>query len=115
MSRKLSCLMSILLVLTLTGLVQAELLLNPGFEAGLESWNAWGSGSGAGGWSGDYHATALADGTAHGGDGYIQVGFNPPSDPWWGYAFAFQEHVVAEGEAYTMSVWYRDGDANGVR
>ena len=113
MSSKLSCSLSIFLVLVLTGFAQAELLLNPGFEAGLESWNTWGSGSGAGGWSDAYHATALADGTAHGGDGYVQVGFNPPSEPWWGYAFAFQEHVVTEGEAYVMGVWYRDGDADG--
>jgi len=101
------------LVLALVGFAQAELLVNPGFEDGLEPWSTWGSGSGSGGWSSAYHANILADGTAHGGDTYIEVGFNPPFNPWWGYCYAFQEYPVTEGNTYQSSVWFRNGDANG--
>ena len=63
MCRKLILLTSFVLVLGLAGFAQAELLVNPDFEAGLEGWKAWGggSGSGAGGyfWWEDYHADVI--------------------------------------------------------
>jgi len=117
MSNKLSYLICFALVLALAGSVQAEILLNPDFEAGLESWITWGSGSGSGAggyfWSSNYHATVIQDGTAQSGDTYIEIGFEPPAPPWWGYVYAWQEHPVTEGKTYQSSVWIRDGDADG--
>jgi hypothetical protein len=117
MSNKLFCLICLALVLALSGFAQAEILLNPDFEAGLDFWKTWGSGSGsgAGGWffSSAYGATVIEDGTAQSGNAYIEIGFTPPAEPWWGYCYAFQEHPVTEGKIYQSSAWLRDGDADG--
>jgi len=121
MSNKLYYPISLILVLVLAGFVQAELLVNPDFEDGIEPWKSWGSGSGSGSggylWSADYHATIIDDGTAHSGDNYVEVGFwiPPANTEWWGwgYALVFQEHPVTEGNTYQISGWIRDGDADG--
>ena len=68
MSNKLIYPISLVMVLALAGFVQAEILLNPDFEAGTNSWKTWGSGSGSGAggwwWSSAYGATVIEDGTA---------------------------------------------------
>lgn len=119
MSKRVSCFMSIVLVLMLTGLAQAELLVNPGFEDGLDGWSPWGggSGSGTGGyfWEEGYHADIIEDGTAHGGAKYISAGLPNNHDGWWwGAMWVMQERPATEGVAYVISGWVRDGDANGV-
>ena len=117
MCKKFIYLTSFVLVLALAGFAQAELLVNPGFEAGLGSWKTWGggSGSGAGGWFYNYdtHATVMEDGTAHGGDKYVEVGIADLADSWWAVSLVFQEHPVTEGNTYQISGWFRDGDADG--
>jgi len=117
MSNKLIYPICLALVLALAGFAQAEILLNPDFEAGTDFWKTWGSGSGSGAggyfWSSAYGATVIEDSTAQSGNSYIEVGFWPPSPPWWGYCYAFQEHPVTEGKTYQMSGWMRDGDADG--
>ncbi len=117
MSNKLIYPISLVMVLALAGFVQAEILLNPDFEVGTDSWKTWGSGSGSGAggwwWSSAYGATVIEDGTAQSGNSYIEVGFWPPDGPWWGYCYAFQEHPVIEGKTYQMSAWLRDADADG--
>jgi hypothetical protein len=118
MSTKLACLMSLALVLFLTGFAQAELLVNPGFEDGLDHWKTWGggSGSGAGGWFelGDTHATVMEDDTANSGAKYVEIGIgSAPEGTWWAVMLVFQEHPVTEGKSYQMSAWFRDGDADG--
>jgi len=117
MSNKLFYLTSLIVVLALAGFAQAELLVNPGFEADLEGWKTWGggSGSGAGGWfyNGDTHATVMNDGTAHSGDKYVEVGIADMADSWWAVSLVFQEHPVTEGKTYKISGWLRDGDADG--
>ncbi|MCH7558038.1 MAG: discoidin domain-containing protein [Planctomycetes bacterium] len=117
MSNKLIYPISFILVLALAGFAQAEILLNPDFEAGLDSWKTWGSGSGSGAggyfWSSDFHANVMVDGTAQSGNTYVDIGFTPPDVPWWGYCYAFQEHPVTEGKTYQMSAWLRDADADG--
>ncbi len=74
MSNKLSFLICFALIMALAGSIQAEILINPGFEDGLDSWAFWGggSGSGAGGyfWDSSYGSAVREDGTAHGGDKY---------------------------------------------
>ena len=60
MSNKLSYLFSLVLILALTGLAQAEILLNPDFEAGLDSWATWGGGSGSGVGSGSGAGSGVA-------------------------------------------------------
>ncbi|MHC4324029.1 MAG: proprotein convertase P-domain-containing protein, partial [Planctomycetota bacterium] len=117
MCRKLTCLIIFALVLALSGLAQAELLVNPGFEAGLEGWNTWGggSGSGAGGWfyNSDTHATVMENGTANSGDKHVEIGIADVEGSWWAVMLAFQEQPVTEGKAYEISGWFRDADANG--
>jgi hypothetical protein len=117
MSNKLFYPICLALILALAGFAQAELLPNPGFEAGLESWKTWGggSGSGAGGWfyNSDTHATVREDGTAHGGDKYVEVGIADMAGSWWAVMLVFQEHPVTEGQTYQISAWFRDGDADG--
>jgi hypothetical protein len=122
MCRKLICLTSFVLVLALAGSVQAELLVNGDFEAGIEPWSSWGSGSGSGSggylWTGDYHVTILEDGTAHGGSKYVEVGMHipPENTEWWGwgYAIIWQNLPVSAGNTYHASAWVRDGNADGV-
>ena len=119
MSKRVFCVMSIVLVLFLTGLAQAELLVNPGFEDGLDGWSPWGggSGSGTGGyfWESGYHADIIEDGTAHGGAKYIAAGLPNNHDGWWwGAMWVKQERPAAEGTIYEISGWVRDGDANGM-
>ena len=117
MCRKLICLTSFVVVLALAGYAQAELLVNPDFEAGLEGWKTWGggSGSGAGGWfyNSDTHATVMEGDTAHGGDKYVEVGIADMADSWWAVSLVFQEHAVTEGQTYQSRAWFRDGDADG--
>ncbi len=110
---------SVLLLPALAGFVQAELLSNPGFEGGLASWKVWGEGFGseAGGffWTDDYHADVKNDGTAHTGDAYVEAGLaDDHNEWWWGAVWVMQEHAVTEGQAYEVSGWFRDGDADGV-
>ena len=121
MSNKLFYPICLALVLTLAGFAQAELLVNGDFEAGIDPWKSWGSGSGSGSggylWSMDYHANIIEDGTARSGNNYVEVGFwiPPANTEWWGwgYALVFQEHPVTEGNTYQISAWFRDGDADG--
>lgn len=121
MSKNLLCLISSVLVLALAGFAQAELLTNEDFEAGLESWGVWGSGSGSGAggyipWKQVFDATVHEDGTAHGGNKYVEAGFPlGATAAWsWGYLSLYQPQVpVTEGNAYQISVWVRDGDADG--
>jgi hypothetical protein len=119
MSNKLFYLICLALVLALAGFAQAELLVNPDFESGLDSWKTWGggSGSGAGGWFSmdDTHATVMEDGTAHGGNTYVEAGIADAGqeEVWWAVMLVFQEHPVTEGQTFQMSAWFRDGDADG--
>ena len=118
MSNKLIYPICLALVLALSGFAQAELLLNPGFEDGLDYWKAWGggSGSGAGGyfWSSAYGATVIEDGTAHSGNAYIEASLANDHDGWWWNGmWVMQEHPVTEGKTYQISGWVRDGDADG--
>ena len=117
MSNKLFYPICLALVLVLAGFAQAELLVNPGFEAGLDSWKTWGggSGSGAGGWfyNSDAHTTVMEDGTAHGGNVYVETGIADMAGSWWAVSLVFQEHPVTEGQTYQISAWFRDGDADG--
>jgi hypothetical protein len=108
MIKKLIVLTSFVLVMGMTGFAQAEMLVNPGFEADLEGWNTWGggSGSGAGGWfyNSDTHATVMEDGTANSGEKYVEVGIAGVEGSWWGVMLAFQEQPVTEGKVYEISV-----------
>ena len=117
MSNKFFYLICLGLVLALGGFAQAEMLVNPGFEADLEGWNTWGggSGSGAGGWfyNSDTHATVMEDGTANSGEKYVEVGIAGVEGSLWGVMLAFQEQPVTEGKVYEISGWFRDGDADG--
>src|SRR5665811_1811206 len=104
--------------LALVGFAQAELLLNPGFEDGLANWKVWGEGFGSeiGGyfWTNNFHAHVKEDGTAHGGDTYVEAGLaNDHEGWWWGAVWVMQEHAVTEGQTYQVSAWVRDGDAEG--
>ncbi|MCH8120911.1 MAG: hypothetical protein IIC00_14450, partial [Planctomycetes bacterium] len=120
MSNKLFYPICFALVLALAGFAQAELLVNPDFEAGLDSWITWGggSGSGAGGWFWweDYHATVMEDGTAQSGNKYVEAGLADGGQDgwWWNGMWVWQEHPVTEGKTYQISGWVRDGDAGGV-
>jgi hypothetical protein len=116
MKRQLIC--GTVLVLSLVGFAQAELLLNPGFEDGLVHWKAWGEGFGSGAdgyfWTNNYHVDVREDGTAHTGDTYIEAGLVDDHDGWWwGAVWIMQEHAVTEGQTYQVSAWVRDGDADG--
>jgi len=114
MSSKLFCLNSLVLVLFLAGFAQAELLVNPGFEDGLDGWSPWGGGSGTGFWDSSYHADVKEDGTAHSGDKYVAAGLpNNHASWWWGAMWVKQERAATEGKTYQISAWVRDGDAAG--
>jgi len=93
-----------------------NLMLNPGFESDLDSWKTWGGGDGEGGWWEDYHATIKEDGTAHGGNKYLEGGLVDPGWSWWSWQgfWANQEHPVTEGKTYEISAWVRAADADGV-
>lgn len=116
MSNKMFYPICLVLVLALAGFAQAELLVNPDFEDGLDSWSAWGGGSGsdAGGyfWDSSYHADVMEDGTAHGGDKYVAAGLpdNHTGGWWWSGMWVYQEHAVTEGKEYQISAWVRNGD-----
>jgi len=119
MCKKLICLTSFVLVVVLAGFAQAEaqaeLLVNPDFEAGLESWAAWGGGSGAGPggwfWSSDYHATVMEDGTAQGGEKYVEAGLTDREGWWWNGMWVYQNHPATPGQTYEFSGWVRNADA----
>jgi len=115
MSSKLLCLLSLVLVFILAGFSQAELLPNPGFEDGKDSWGIWGGGSGAGwAWNSSFHAEVKEDGTAHGGDKYVEAVL-PGWSEWyiWAGMWVYQNHAATEGKTYQISAWVRDGDADG--
>ncbi len=119
MSNKVFYLICLALVLAIGGFARAELLVNPGFEDDLAGWKAWGggSGSGAGGYffSSAYGATIMADGTAHGGEKYIEAVLVDEGQDgwWWNGMWVMQEHAVTEGKTYQISGWVRAGDADG--
>ncbi|MHC4439593.1 MAG: hypothetical protein ACYS3S_19725, partial [Planctomycetota bacterium] len=119
MSNKLFYLICLGLVLALGGFAQAEMMVNPGFEADLEGWKAWGggSGSGAGGYfyTSAYGATVIEDGTAHGGDKYLEAVLPDEGQDgwWWNGMWVWQEYPVTEGKLYQISGWLRDGAADG--
>ncbi|MHC4323319.1 MAG: carbohydrate binding domain-containing protein [Planctomycetota bacterium] len=119
MSNKLYYLFCFVLVLVLTGSIQAEILLNPGFEDGEEFWATWGggSGSGAGGyfWDSSYGSTVIEDGTAHGGDKYMEAILRDTglTGWWWNGMWVMTNYPVTEGKTYQFSAWVRDGDADG--
>ncbi|MEE8577715.1 MAG: proprotein convertase P-domain-containing protein, partial [candidate division Zixibacteria bacterium] len=117
MFKKHIVLTSFVLLVGLAGFAQAELMVNPGFEADLEGWKAWGggSGSGAGGyfWSSAYGTTIIEDGTAHSGDKYLEAILEDQEGWWWSGMWVWQEHPVTEGKAYQISGWLRDGSADG--
>ena len=117
MSKKVSCLSIFVLVLAFSGVAQAELLPNPGFEDGEEFWATWGggSGSGAGGyfWDSSYHAEVLEDDTAHSGGKYMTGLLQDREGWWWNGMWIMQNHAVTPGKAYQLSGWVRDGAADG--
>jgi hypothetical protein len=119
MSKKLVNPISLVLVLALAGFARAEILPNPGFEDGTDSWATWGggSGSGAGGYFFDssFGSTVIEDGTAHGGDKYMEAVLNDIglTGWWWNGMWVMQNHPVTEGKTYRFSAWVRDGDADG--
>jgi len=93
MCRKLFFLISLVLVLTLS--VQANLLLNPGFEDGptgwfgdtqIPDWSIWGTS----GWH-------------HNDVGYIHD--TKAVKEWWDDAGIQQDFAVTEEDSYTFSVW----------
>jgi len=119
MSNKMFYLICLALVLTIGGFARAEILLNPGFEDGEDSWAVWGggSGSGAGGWffNSSYGSAVIEDGTAHGGDKYLEAVLNDTGlvGWWWAGMWVMQNHPVTPGKTYQFSGWVRDGDADG--
>ncbi len=123
MSNKLFYPICLALVLALAGFAQAELLVNPGFEAGTESWSKWGSGSGSGSggylWSSSFgYYNAVEDGTALSGNAYLEAGFELPpqhTESWsTGYCLVHQEVAVTEGKTYEISGWFRSGDGGEI-
>ena len=121
MSNKLIYPICFALVLVLAGFAQAELLVNGDFEAGMNPWGVWGSGSGSGsggyiGWNSNVHAAIMEDGTAHGGNNYVETGFPLGNAGWWGLGYSnfYQAGIpITAGNTYQISTWVRDGDANG--
>jgi len=116
MSNKLSYLFSLALILAFAGFASAELLINPGFEDGEDSWATWGGGSGSAGgyfYDSSYHADVMEDGTAHSGDRYMESLLQDRAGWWWSGMWVMQNHPVTAGKTYQLSGWVRDGAADG--
>jgi hypothetical protein len=92
-------------VLAITGIASAELLTDPGFEAGL-----WAKGYGVGGgfYSWYSNRTLVTDAaTARSGDNYMIAG-TPLWATGWGYSVAWEEVSATAGLEYTFSAYFMD-------
>jgi hypothetical protein len=115
----------LVLLLSVTGFANAEMLENPSFEnldgSWATGWSGWGSGSGSG-WAGYQWYSGgqsfINDGTAYDGDIYMEThAMNASYSSWWGWgwnaAWQIDRMPCSEGQEYTLSAYIRNGAGDG--
>ena len=93
-------------VLAITGIASAELLTDPGFEAGL-----WPAGYGAvytSYWVGYGYQSVVTDASvARSGNNYLSAG-NYAYGAWWGYSLVWEDVAATVGTNYNLSAYFMD-------
>jgi hypothetical protein len=107
--RKMKKVLIVLAVLAVSGMASAELLSNPGFEAG--AWSGWGQGYVSWGGASFYASQSLVTdaAVARSGNNYMTAG---NSGWYWGYSFVWETVTVTPGTSYQMSGYFMDDNGS---